>query len=57
MKFKERRYLRKKSLLVHEYIVGGLVLAAFGLMFHRYNNKINPKDKKDEDTKCKPRLK
>jgi len=51
MNLKDRKYLRRKTLLVHEYIIGGVVLATFGLLFYRYNKRINPRDKKDEENK------
>jgi len=48
MKFKDRKYLRKKSLRVQEYLLFGLTGAALYLMFSRYNSNINPADKMKE---------
>jgi len=45
MKFKDRKYLRKKSLRIQEYLLIGLTGAALYLMFSRYNSNINPADK------------
>lgn len=44
----ERKYLRKKSALVHDYMIGGVMLVSFGLFINYYNDKLNPPDPADD---------
>ncbi|EDK31513.2 hypothetical protein TTHERM_00411549 (macronuclear) [Tetrahymena thermophila SB210] len=45
----ERKYLRKKSALVQDYMLAGIGVVSIGLFCNYYNNKLNPPDP-EEDT-------
>ncbi|KAL4446920.1 hypothetical protein ABPG74_014892 [Tetrahymena malaccensis] len=45
----ERKYLRKKSALVQDYMLAGMGIVSIGLFCNYYNNKLNPSDP-EEDT-------
>ena len=50
MKFKDRKYLRKKSLRVQEYLLFGLSATVIYFFARKYNQRINPPEKSDLET-------
>eukprot|EP01016_Furgasonia_blochmanni_P004517 TRINITY_DN1174_c0_g4_i1.p2 TRINITY_DN1174_c0_g4~~TRINITY_DN1174_c0_g4_i1.p2 ORF type:complete len:102 (-),score=22.33 TRINITY_DN1174_c0_g4_i1:126-431(-) len=38
----KRKYLRRKSLRIHDYMVGAMTLAVIFIYFRKYNKSINP---------------
>ena len=51
---KEKKYLRKKADLFHDYLVAGLFLASGYIFFRILNKKMVSNDEKD-DSKAKKR--
>ena len=46
----EKKYLRKKSEFMHDWIMGGCVMCGLGIFFNHFNKKMNPIDPiEDED--------
>ncbi len=43
-----KKFLRKKSDLMYDYFLGGVIFSMLGITFYRYNKKVNAPDDFDE---------
>ena len=43
-----KKFLRKKSDLIHDYFLAGSFIISLGILMNKYNKKINPPDASEE---------